>query len=117
MEHKYNRCHDLLTTVRRLRTDKEKDRLDFAHLESERKSHGLRNELAAAHCENSLLKDQHERFDRDHKKLMRFFDRVGCLRSRKRPCTDSMTETPDIKRKMHAHHTRQLDRVCIALAV
>ena len=45
VEHEHSRRHELLTTVRRLRTDREKDRSEFAfaQLENERKISYLRD--------------------------------------------------------------------------
>ena len=59
MEHEYNRRHDLLKTVRRLRTDQEKGRSDFAfaQLENECELSVTRDDLAAARRETALLKD------------------------------------------------------------
>ena len=71
VEHEHSRRHDFQTTVRRLRTDREKDRSEFAfaQLEKEREIHFLRDELGAARRETALLRDQHENLVRDYKKL------------------------------------------------
>ena len=60
VDHEYNRRHDLLTTVRRLRTNREKDRSEFAfaQLENERETRYLRDELEAALRDRALLEDQ-----------------------------------------------------------
>ena len=91
MVHEHSRRHDLLTTVRRLRTDREKGRSEFAfaQLEKERKIRHLRDDLGAARRETALLRHQHENLVRDHKILLGILERAGHLRSRKRPRADS----------------------------
>ena len=91
MEHENNHRHDLLTTVRRLRTDRDRDRSDFAlaKLENERERRVLCEELAAARRETALLKDQHESLLRDLKNMFGILQHAGCLYSRKRPRTVS----------------------------
>ena len=91
LEHECNRRHELLTTVRRLRTDREKDRSDytFAQLEIERYISLLRDELVADCRETALPKDGQESFVHDHKNLLGILERSGCQISRARPRTDS----------------------------
>ena len=92
VDYEYDRRHDLLATVRRLRTDREKDRLDFAFVQpkNEREKRHFRDGLEAARRETTLLKDQLESLVRDHNNMLLILERVGCLRSRKRPRTDSV---------------------------
>ena len=80
-----------MTSVRRLCADWEKDRSDFAfaQLENERENRRLRDELEAARCKTASLKDQFKGLVSDHKNLMGILERGGCLRSRKRPRTNS----------------------------
>ena len=89
MEHEYSRRHDWLTTVRRLCTDPEKERSEFAfaQLENERNIHHLHDELEAARRETALLRYQHEDLVRDVKNLMGILERAGHLCSRKTPRT------------------------------
>ena len=91
VEHEYSRRHYLLTTVQRLRTDREKYRSDlaFAQLENERDIRVLRDKLEATRRKTALLRDQHDNLVRDHKNLLGILERAGHLRSRKRPRTDS----------------------------
>ena len=91
VEHEYTRRHDLLMTVRRLRSDLEKYRSEvaFVQLKNEREKRHLRDGLEAARRDTTLLKDQLESFVRDHKNMSIIIERVVCLRSRKRPRTDS----------------------------
>ena len=56
---------------------------------NERERRLLRDELAASRRETALLKEQHDILVRDHKNLLEIIERAGCLRSRKRPRTDS----------------------------
>ena len=74
MDHDFIRRHDLLTTVRCLRTVREKDRSDsaFDQLENERDLCLLCDELSAARRETEVLKDQHESLARDHKNILGF---------------------------------------------
>ena len=90
VNHEYDRRHDMLATVRRLRTYREKDRSDFAfaQLKSEREKQRLRDEQEAARSETASLKDQLGCLVRDHKNLLGILERASYLRSRKRPRTD-----------------------------
>ena len=77
--------------MRRLSTDREKDRSEFsfAQLENERENRRLRDELEAARCKTASLKDQFKGLVSDHKNLMGILERGGYLRSHKRPRTNS----------------------------
>ena len=91
VKYECDRRHDLQTAVRRLRTDREKYRSDFAfvQLESERENRRLRDELEAARRETASLKDQLECLVRDYKNLLGILERSGYLRSCKSTRTDS----------------------------
>ena len=91
VKHEYNRRHYLLVTLRRLHTDREKDRSDFAlaQLENKRERRVLREELAVARRENMLLRYQHESLVRDHKNMLGILEYNGYLSFRKRPRTSS----------------------------
>ena len=92
VDNEYDRRHDLKTAVRRIRTDREKYRSDFAfvQLEGEGKKPRLRDELEAARRKTASLKDQLEVLVRDHKNRLGILERGGCLCSHKRSRTDSM---------------------------
>ena len=79
MEHEHCRRHDFLTTVRRIRADREKDLSEFAfaQIEKEREICRLRDELEAARRETALLRDQHENLVRDHKNLLGILECAG----------------------------------------
>ena len=59
VKHEYTRRHDLLMTVRRLRSDWEKYRSEvaFVQLKNERDIRHLRDELEAARRKTALLRD------------------------------------------------------------
>ena len=80
--------------VRRLRTDREKDRSDiaFIQLKNEREKRHLRDGLEAGRRKTALLKELLESLVRDHKNLLGILERASCLRARKRPRTDSTGE-------------------------
>ena len=77
----------------------------------------MRDELEADRREIASLKEQLDCLVRDHKNLLGILDRAGCLRYCKRPCTDSTGGDDQHRRRMRAHPARQLNRVCITLAV
>ena len=76
--------------MRRLCTDRKKDRSEFAlsQIENGCERRVLRDGLAVASCETALLKDQHEILVRDHENMLEILECVGCLRYQKRPRTD-----------------------------
>ena len=119
VEQEYNRRHDLLKTVRRLRTDREKDRSEFAfaQLENERDIPYLLDEPVAALRSNALMKDQHE--------IGPVITRI-CWGSLSVPAVSVLgrglvlkvrAETTYIERRMRAHPTRKLNSVHIALSL
>ena len=80
-----------MTSVRRLCADWEKDRSDFAfaQLKNEREKQHLRDGIEVARRKTAFLNVQHESLVHDHKNLLGSIERADCLRSRKRPRTDS----------------------------
>ena len=65
--------------MRRLHTDREKDRSNFAfsQLENEREKRHLRDGLEAASRETALLKDQLECLVLDNKNMLRIIEHDG----------------------------------------
>ena len=97
LEYERGRRMDLLGNLNRLRSDREKDREEyaFAQLANEREQRSIRDELMEARQdlsqlrgEISKLQTRAERQHRDHKYLLEMLERKGCLHW-KNPRTDS----------------------------
>ena len=126
IRHDCGRRHCLIDDVQKFFRKRDVDRAAFlsAQLENERSIRSLRDELAAARQDNShfreelaALRTQTERLESERKNLLEILERGGYLHRRKRPRTDGRAETSNVKRRMRSHPTRQLNGVCIALAV
>ena len=121
MEHEYNknRRYDLLATVRRLRTDRGKERssLAFDQLWNERERFVLCDELAATRRETALLKDKHESLSVITRIFWVFLGASTVSLLGRGFALTSRSDTPHITRRIRAHTMRQLNRVCIELAV
>ena len=97
LEHERGRRLDLLGSLNRLSSDREKDMAEytFAQLENEREQRSLRDELVEARQDISRLRGEiselqtrAESQHREHKYLLEMIKRKGFLH-RKKPHTDS----------------------------
>ena len=77
--------------MNRLRFQRSDDHAEWAfqQLEHERKSQALRDEVAAVHSQHLAYQRHIERVERELKNLVDALGRGGCIRSRKKPHTDS----------------------------
>ena len=97
LEHERGRRLDYLGNVNRLRSDREKDRAEyaFAEIANEREQRSPCDELMEARQDISLLRGEISKLQtramsqhREHKYLLEMFERKGCLHPKK-PCTGS----------------------------
>ena len=109
LEADLDRCHDRLRDLinrveherqdrlylddwmQRLRLQRSDDRAEWAfhQLENERKSQSLRDEVADVRCQHLAYQRQIKKVERYLKNLEDALGRVGCIRPRKKPRTDS----------------------------